>query len=180
MALSNTLKKLLLGRAFSTERGRIKMFEKMDWCLIPSKALAENFQNIAEKNGKKYLYNLGYEAGLSAANEMVKFMGLIPKGGWLTQKAIIAMLEFIGFGQVEFVLSKIEKNGHHHIIIHVKNNPVIEHAKKLYGSKSMVCQWFMGVYSAHGDFDLGIKNSYLKENSCFCKGSPFCEWETKW
>ncbi len=180
MAVADVLSKLLLGRAFATERGRIKLFGQMDWCMVPAKALAENFQNIAVKNGKDYLYKLGYEAGYSAAKEMVKFMGLKPKGGWVTQQAIIKLLDFIGFGQVEFVKADIKKDGHHHVILHIKNNPVIEHAKKLYGSKSMVCNWFMGVYAAHGQMELGVKNAHLKEIKCFCKGHKYCEWETKW
>lgn len=180
MVIADILSKLLLGRAFTTERGRIKLFGQMDWCLIPSKAIAENFQDIAKKMGKNYLYELGYEAGHSAAKEMIKFMGLKKMGGWVTQKAIIALLDFIGFGKVEFIKAEIETSGHHHVIIHVKDNPVIEHAKKMFGSKSMVCYWFMGVYSAHGYMELGIKNAKLKENKCFCKGAPYCEWETKW
>ncbi len=180
MALSITLTKLLLGRSFTTERGRIRLFERMDWCLIPAKALAENFQNIAEKNGKEYLYELGYQAGRSAAEEMVKFMGLIPKAGWSTQNAVIALLEFLGFGTVEFLTTDIKKSGHHHVILRVKDNPVIEHARTLYGSKSKVCYWFMGVYSAHGEMELGLKHARLKENVCYCKGAPYCKWETKW
>ena len=100
------------------------------------------------------------------------------RGGWATQKAVISLLEFIGFGQPEFVRSKIE-NGHHHIIVHVRDNPVIEHGARLFGRKSMVCKWFMGVYAAHGEMELGVKNVHLKETKCVRLGAPYCEWETK-
>ena len=106
--------------------------------------------------------------------------GLKPKAGWVTQKAIITMLEFIGFGRPEFVKAKIEKNGHHHIIFHVKDNPVIEHAKRMFGSKSLICNWFMGIYAAHGEMELGLKHAKVKENKCVCKGALYCEWESKW
>jgi len=179
MGLAVTLKKLLIGRAFTTERGRIKLFGQMDWVLFVARATALNFQSIAEKNGEEYLYQLGYEGGKDAAREMIKHMGIKPKGGWATQRAVLSMLDFIGFGRAEFVRSEIKPDGHHHIIIHVKDNPVIEHARNLFGSKSKVCNWYMGVYAAHGEMDLGIRNPRLKENRCLCKGDPYCEWESK-
>ncbi len=180
MGISITLKKLLIGRAFETERGRIKLFGKMDWTLIPSRALAKNLQSIAEKNGEEFLYKLGYEAGRDAADEMIRFMGLAAKSGWTAQNAILALLEFIGFGRTRFITSKIKKNGQHHFMFHVYDNPVIEQAKYLFGGKSKVCSWFMGVYAAHGEMEMGIKNAKITENKCVCKGAPYCEWETKW
>ena len=80
----------------------------------------------------------------------------------------------------EFVLAKIEKDGHHHVIFRVRDNPVVEHAVRMYGSRSKVCSWFMGIYAAHGEMELGLRNVRLKENRCVCRGSPHCEWETKW
>jgi hypothetical protein len=52
MVLSPILKKMLIGRAFSNEQGRIKLYGKMDWTMFPARALAMNFQTIAESNGK--------------------------------------------------------------------------------------------------------------------------------
>jgi hypothetical protein len=179
MELAVILKKLLWGNAFGTKRGRIKLFGRMDWTMFPSRALALNLQTIGEKLGEKFVYDLGYQAGRDAAKEMVKYMGLKPKGGWVTQKAVISMLDFIGFGKPDFILSKI-KSGHHHIVVHVRDNPVIEHGARLFGSKSMVCKWFMGVYAAHGEMELGLSHVKLKENKCVRLGAPYCEWETKW
>ena len=110
---------------------------------------------------------------------MVKYMGLKLQGGWVTQKAVIAMLDFIGFGKLEFVRANV-KDGHHHIIIHVTDNPVIEHGVRMFGDKSVACKWFMGVYAAHGEMELGLKHAKLKENRCIRLGAPYCEWETKW
>jgi len=151
----------------------------MGWTLFPSRALALNLQMIGEKLGENFVYKLGYEAGKDAAKEMVKYMGLKPKGGWITQKAIIAMLDFIGFGKVDFLKVKISKS-HHHIIVHVRDNPVIEHSVRMFGAKSVACKWFMGVYAAHGEAELGVKHVKLKENKCIRLGAPYCEWETKW
>ena len=106
MGLAWIFKKLLWGNAFAAERGRIKLFGRMDWTLFPSRALALNLQTIGEKLGEDFVYKLGYQAGKDAAKEMVKYMGLKPRGGWVTQKAVIAMLEFIGFGKPEFIKVK--------------------------------------------------------------------------
>ncbi len=177
--LSPILKKMLIGRAFSNEDGRIKLYGKMDWMMFPAKALAMNLQSIAEKNGKEYLRQLGREAGKNANEEILKCTGAKPKGGWATQKVFIALLDFIGFGQTVFTKTKQEKD-HHHFIMHLKNNPVIEHSIKLYGKKSMVCEWFMGVYEAHGELGLGLKKLHIVENHCIKDGFPQCEWESKW
>ena len=126
MGLAWIFKKLLWGNAFATEQGRIKLFGRMDWTLFPSRALALNLQTIRENLREDFVYQLGYQAGKDAAKKMVKYMGLKPRGGWVTQKAVIAMLDFIGFGKPEFVHVKVKKGGHHHIVVHVRDNPVIE------------------------------------------------------
>ncbi len=180
MAMATIFKKMLIGRAFTTENGRIKMFGYMDWIMNPALAFSKMLQSIGEKSGKDFLYKLGYDGGKDGAEEMIKYMQLKPRGGWITQKAIIEMLDFIGYGKVEFVNSKVEKNGRHHVTIHVKHNPVIEHASRLFGEKSLVCEWFMGAFAAHGEMELGIKNPKLVENKCVCKGAPYCEWESRW
>lgn len=180
MALSMMLKKMLIGRLFTTERSRIRLFGKMDWTLYPSRGFADILQNIGLKNGKEYLWKLGYNNGKMNAKEMTKAMGVKPKGGWLTQKAITDLLDFLGYGKLEFVHTKIEKNGNHHIIVHSTENPMIEHAAKIYGSKSLVCHFFMGLFTGHGEMELGVKNPHLKENTCICRGAKYCEWETKY
>jgi hypothetical protein len=178
--LSPILKKMLIGRAFSNEKGRITLYGKMDWMMFPARGLAMNFQSIAEKNGPEYLRKLGREAGRDAGIEIIKASGHQLKPGWTTQKIITALLDFIGFGILKFTKTDIGKDGHHHIKMHITHNPVIEHGARLYGKKSMVCEWFMGVYEAHGELELGIKNAKLKENHCLKDGFPQCEWESKW
>ena len=152
----------------------------MGWIMIPARALAKDIQMIGEKSGEDFLYRLGYEDGKEGAEELIKYMGLKPRAGWLTQKAIISLLDFLGYGKPEFIKVKAGKDGRHHIVIRVKDNPVVEQAAQLYGKRSKVCSWFMGIYAAHGEMELGLKNARLKENKCICRGAPFCEWETKW
>jgi hypothetical protein len=180
MVLSTVLKKMLIGRAFTNERGRIKLYGKMDWMLYPTRAFALNIQSIGEKEGKEYIRKLGWEAGHDAAKEILKCTGAKFKGGWASQKVIVALLDFIGFGQMEFTKTELKKDGHHHFIGHVSNNPAIEHGVRLFGKKSMICDYFMGVYEAHGELGLGLKNPHIVENHCIKDGFPDCEWETKW
>jgi predicted hydrocarbon binding protein len=180
MVLSNILKKMLIGRAFTNERGRILLYGRMDWTLLPSTVAADLFQYIGEKEGAEYLYKLGYKQGAEVADEIIKCSGLKVKGGWIVMNAVKALLEFIGFGEPDFVKTDLEKSGHHHLFINILNNPVAEHAKRKFGSKSLVCNWFAGVYSAHLEKELGSKNTHFKEVKCYCKGAPFCVFETKW
>jgi len=178
--LSGILKKLLFAGAFETHRGRITLFGRMDWIMLPSRALAKDIQMIGEKNGEDFLYRLGYEGAKEGAKELVKDMGLRPRSGWAAQKSVLKLLEFLGYGRPEFVRAKIEKDGHHHVVFRIRDNPVIEDAAQMFGPKSKVCSWFMGIYAAHGEMELGLKSVHLKENKCLCKGATHCEWETKW
>ncbi len=178
--LSGFLKKLLFGRAFTNERGRITLFGRMGWIMLPARALAKDIQMIGERTGEDFLYQLGYEGGKEGAKELINCMGVKFKGGWATQKAVLRLLEFIGYGRPKFVMMKVEKDGHHHLIFHVRDNPVVEQAARMYGAKSMVCAWFRGIYAAHGEMELGIRNVRMKENKCICRGATHCEWESKW
>jgi len=180
MVLAGIFKKLLFGRAFTTERGRITLFGRMDWIMLPSRALAKDIQMIGETNGEDFLYKLGYEGAREGAKELIKSMGLKPRSGWAAQKAVLSLLEFLGYGRSEFVVSRIAKDGHHRVVFRVWDNPVIEQAASLYGPRSKVCSWFMGIYAAHGEMELGLRNVRLKENKCLCRGATHCEWETKW
>lgn len=187
MALTVTLKKLLIGRAFTTERGRIRTFGKMDWTLEPSAGMAQLIQLPAEEVQKKFkenvedfLFNFGYNNGIIITEEISRSIGTTNKE--VTQKTINDLLEFIGVGQLEFIVSKIEKDGHHHVVIRTMNNPIIEAAKEMYGNKSMVCAFFRGMFSAYGEKQMNMKNVKLEEKTCMCKtkGIGYCEWDSKW
>ena len=179
MALVNALKKMLIGRAFATERGRIKLFGFMDWTLVPSWVFAEILQEIGEAKGKEYLYNLGRDQGTRVANEMLKHMGIMKKGSWAAAKAVIEVLEFVGFGRIQFLKTDKTSPDKYHFIIKVTDNPVAEHAKRLFGKKSMVCYWFMGVYAGHGEVELDLNDIKFNETNCICQGDSHCTWEAK-
>lgn len=180
MVVATILKKMLISRGFTTSKSRIKMFGKMDWTLYPSTGLAHIMQEVGEKMGPKELYRIGYEDGLMNGEEILKASGAKIKGGWLSLQIIIALMDFIGYGNIKFVKYDVKKDGHHHIIIHVFNNPIVEHAKEMYGKKSLVCHFVAGLFTGHGEIELGINHGHLKENMCICKGAPYCEFETKW
>ncbi|NOX72000.1 MAG: hypothetical protein GXO64_04900 [Candidatus Micrarchaeota archaeon] len=178
--ISTLLKKMIIARAFRTEKGRIRMFGKMDWTLYSSKALAHFFQVIGDKFGEDFLYDLSYRNGRGNAMEMIKAMNIKPKGGWATQTAIISLLDFLGYGKIKFVKTDIDKEGHHHFIIHSIENPIVEHAVRMYGKNSHACAYWMGLLAGHGELELGLKNARLKENKCIKDGSQYCEYESIW
>lgn len=180
MGLVGVLRDMLIGKAFSTEKGRIKMFGKMDWTLYPSKGLAHFFQVIGEKLGEEYLFDLSYKNGKFNGRVMVNAMSIKPMGGWMTQNAIINLLDFLGYGRLEFVVSKLKPDGHHHLVFHSTENPIVEHAVRMYGKKQMSCVYWRGLLSGHGEVELGGKNIRLKENKCLSGGSPRCIYESKW
>jgi predicted hydrocarbon binding protein len=181
MVLSKILKKMLIGRAFTNERGRILLFGKMSWTLAPSRAFAVHVQHLGKLVGEKELYNWGFEWCKDAGKEIVESMGMKLGSGWIAQNAVVGLLDFIGWGKVDWLKAEADsKTGHHHLVVKVYDNPALEWGMKLYGKKSMVCTFFRGCYAAHAECELGIKNSYVKENKCICHGSTYCEWESKW
>ncbi len=174
------LKKMLIGRAFSNEKGRIKLFGKMDWMLYPARAMAYTIHSIGERLGDDYVFALGYMAGYDAGKEITAATGIKLRGGWTSQKVVVSLLDFIGFGTVDIIKGKIiDSNGNHDIVLHVKDNPEIEHGIKLFGKKEHICTFFRGVYSAHLDLEMGTKKCKLKEVKCMRDGHPHCEWASK-
>jgi predicted hydrocarbon binding protein len=179
MGITSIFKKMLIGRAFTTEKGRIKMFGEMDWTLYPSRGLAHFFQTIGEKLGEDYLYNLSYKNGKFNGKDMVKAMKLKLEGGWITQKAITSLLDFLGYGKIEFIRLKTGPGNHHHFIIHSSENPIVEHAIKMYGKKEMACTYWRGLLAGHGEVELGIKGSNLMEKKCISEGAERCIFESR-
>ncbi len=179
MGIVKKFKDLLIGRAFTTEKGRIKMFGKMDWTLYPSRGLAHFFQTIGEKLGEEYLYELSYENGKFNGKDMVKSMKLEVKGGWMTQHAITSLLDFLGYGKIEFIKADIKPDGSHNIIMQTKENPIVEHAIRMFGKNEMACTYWRGLLAGHGEVELGLKKPELKETKCMSRGSPYCVLESR-
>jgi len=180
MEIASILKRMLMGRVFSTERGRIRLFGITDWTMQPAVSLAYVLQQVGEKDGEDFLFKLGYESGKLGAEEIIRATGIKIRRDMISTNLVIELLEFIGTGKMQILTSKIEKDGRHHVVIHVRDNPTTEHASRTYGEKSKVCAFFRGVYSAHGEMEFGAKNLRFKENRCICRGAPYCEWESRW
>lgn len=180
MGLAIPLKKMLIGRAFTTEKGRIITFGRISWILFPARAMSIMIQDIGSRYGENYLYKLGYITGNDFGNEISEALGLKLKAGKMVQQTILSLTDFTGFGVVKLVKFDIKRNGHHSIKLHIKDNPVVEHSKSLYGSKSMACAFFRGVFSAHTELETYAKKVKLVEKKCICSGAPFCEWESSW
>jgi predicted hydrocarbon binding protein len=180
MGLALTMKKMLLGRAFTTDKGRIVTFGRISWIMFPARAMAVMLQNMGKELGNEYLYKIGYMTGKDFGNEISEALGFSVKVGKVIQQAVLSLTEFTGFGVVKIVKWKVEKNGHHNITIHVNHNPVVEHSKNLYRSRSMACDFFRGVFSANTEVETYAKNVKFIEKKCVCKGGQFCEWESRW
>ena len=187
MALATPLKKMLIGRSFSTEKSRIKLFGKMDWTLEPSAGMSELIQLPAveyEKRrmgkGEEFLFRIGHENGIIIIDEIIKISG--SKSIESSRKILTGLLEFIGLGQFEIMSSEVKSDGHHRIVIKMFNNPIVEHSKRHYKDESMVCSFFMGIYSAFFESLFLARKVRFKEKKCICKDKSFkyCEWESRW
>lgn len=187
MGLATPLKKMLIGRSFSTEKSRIKLFGEMDWTLEPSAGMAQLIQLSAEEvqkrfkeKGEDFLFKFGYDNGVVITKEIRK--NISGKTEKVTNDIINDLLEFIGIGQLNIITQKVDKDGHHHIALQMMNNPIIEHSRKMYKEKSMVCSFFRGLFSAYIEIQLKAKKAKFVEKNCMCKskGINYCEWESRW
>ncbi len=177
MTLSSVFKKMLVGDVFTTERGRVKMFENMENTLFPSRALALNLQKICEKGGEKYLFDLGYNTTIVFDKELLKTLHLQLNGGDESLNKMKSVFDIMGWGIFEYVKKEYDKN-HHHFIVRLINNPISEHGKKMFGKKSKVCNFLLGMHSAHIKIFFGIDVKF-KETKCVTRGDQYCEFVSK-
>ena len=105
MGIASFLKKLLIVRAFTTEKGRIKLFGRTDWAMQPAISLAYVLQQVGVKNGEDFLFNIGYEGGKLGAKEIIKTTGLKFIVNGIQKNLITELLEFIGTGRMEIINS---------------------------------------------------------------------------
>jgi predicted hydrocarbon binding protein len=176
MALAPMLKKMLIGNAFMTDRGRVKMFENMEYTLFPSRALALNLQKVGKKGGEKYLFDLGYKTTTYFDKELMETIHLSGTGSETANK-IKPIFDILGWGTFEYVKKEYSKNNHH-FIVRLYNNPISDHAKRLFGNDSKVCSFLLGMQSAHTKIIFGVDVEY-KETKCVTKGDPYCEFVSK-
>ncbi|MFP4423759.1 MAG: hypothetical protein ACLFP2_00855 [Candidatus Woesearchaeota archaeon] len=172
---SDGAKSLIVRKLLTVANGRLTLFQKINYTVYPARAMAKTLQMIGEKNGKEFLFQLGFDAGNDAADELIENLKLDTKGGQKTYKLFQELLEVIGFGKFRFIKYK---PGSEKSILHVDNHPVLESAKEIYGTSSLVCNFYQGVYSAHAQKEFNIPNAHFEETQCICHGNQFCEWIT--
>ena len=177
MALAPMLKKMLMGNAFMTDKGRVKMFENMEYTLFPSRALAINLQKIGKKGGEKYLFDLGYKTTMQFDRELMDTIQLQSGIGNETANKIKPIFDILGWGTFEYVKKEYTK-GSHHFIVRLLNSPISDHAKRLFSRDSKVCSFLLGMHSAHTKIIFGVDAKY-KETKCITKGDQYCEFVSR-
>ncbi len=175
MTLSTYLKDLIVKKALKLDKGRVKMFHKIDYIMFPASGMSEMLQKIGEDKGEKYLFDLGYKAGTDGADEMLDVLGLVSKSIPQNLSIIFKMFETLGFGKMVFKIFQAKQG---RTLLNLTNNPVIDYAKIHFKNKSLVCAHYMGIFSVHGEKDLRITDCMFRETQCVCKGDDFCEWST--
>ena len=178
MTLSTILKKMLIGKAFSTERGRIRTFEKIDWVLYPSRGAAQILQEVGTAAGKNFLFDTGRESGASLMTDIMTVVSTDNADIKKSHESLVEFINFLGFGELQFL--DFDADGKRkRIHFRNANNPITEYGVKMYGSKSMACGFFHGLFTGFLEKELSIKNLRLTEIVCMRKGGNYCEWETK-
>lgn len=169
----NGLYNKILMRTIKIEHGKPVLLNKVDFVMFPARAMAKFVQKIGEDLGDDYIYKLGYDAGMMVGEEFVEKLGWIGLGVARKMGMIFKMFEVMGFGKVDI---KVWDTKNYRLLYRKTNHPVIEHATRLFGKKSKICMFYMGIEAAHWHNEMGVKNCKLSESKCLTKGSPYCEY----
>jgi predicted hydrocarbon binding protein len=148
----------------------------MEYTLFPSRALTLNLQKTGEKNGK-YLFDLGYKTTINFDTELMETLGIRPKAEDKSLEKAKPIFDIMGWGNFEYLKKEYTKSSHH-FIVRLSNNPISEYAKQIFGNKSKVCNFMLGMHSAHIKIFFDI-NVVFKEVKCVTKGDPYCEFVAK-
>ncbi|HDH91371.1 MAG TPA: hypothetical protein ENF38_00290 [Candidatus Aenigmarchaeota archaeon] len=170
MVLAEFLKKLIIGRAFKAEEGRVTLLGKYDVTLFESKSLAFIIQKTFEELGEKKAFDLWLKASEIAIKNAIKAFNLQPSSFALEK--IAPMMDFYGLGKFS-VESYSEKKGKKIYLLKIENSPLTEYAKQEWGPSSKVCKMIeanlvVALRKAYG------KKPKIKETSCYTKGAPYC------
>jgi predicted hydrocarbon binding protein len=174
MAIATFLKKLLLGRAFSAEEGRIVLFNTLEVSMIESKSLVFFLQKVFEKLGDKTAYEILKKSVeitmLTFKNTLkINFSKLL-----INPKNWLGFMDFYGWGKFELLNVSTQKNIEKYSI-KVSNSPFTQYAKQTFGKNSKVCK----LIEANLEVSFKILNEKAKsikveEKACYTKGSPYC------
>jgi predicted hydrocarbon binding protein len=160
-------KDLIAKKIFSVYNNRLRILDSIDITMYGAKAWTSTLQNLAIKKGINFLYESGYLMGEDAAKEFNSIIKV--KKVYLSKKLLQLenIIQICGFGIVRFLKEK--KN--YKII--VENNQIIEFANETYGKKSLVCDFYRGVYTAFLNIFEG-KKIKLKHTECITKKNKKC------
>ena len=178
MTLSTILKKMLIGKAFTTERGRIRTFNKLDWVLYPSRGAAQLLQEVGTAAGRDFLFDIGRESGASLMADIMAVISVDDSNLKTSHESLMEFINFLGFGELQFLAFEVDGK-RNRIGFRNINNPISEYEIKIYGNKSLACDFFHGLFTGFLERELSLKNLKLTESKCVRKGSSYCEWETK-
>jgi len=167
----NYLKKKMMKNLLKIEDGNVKFFGKIDYIMFPAVGMADFLQKINQDMGEDYLFDLGYEAGMSGASEMVEKLGLLNNSVFINKRVILSMFETLGFGKIDIKVIKPEQ-----CLITLVDNPVIDVGIKKHGKESRVCAHYRGIFSIHAEKELKVKGCKFSETQCRAHGDKMCEW----
>ncbi|MEM5843742.1 MAG: hypothetical protein QW841_00645, partial [Candidatus Aenigmatarchaeota archaeon] len=97
MGIAVMLKKLLLGRAFSAEEGRVTILGRYNVTLVESCGFAYLHQKIFEELGEKKAFKILMEATEIAIENATKAFGLSPSS--LNIEKLLPFADFYGLGK---------------------------------------------------------------------------------
>jgi|Deesub1362B_J571_1020462.scaffolds.fasta_scaffold07740_5 predicted hydrocarbon binding protein len=175
MAIADILKKLLLGRAFVAEDGRMTLLGRYDVCLYESAAFAYLVQMYCRWVGHKKALKIFKESGKIAIKKAQEAFGI--KLSISLLKNFHKFMEFYGWGKFEVISFKYGDK-EFDVKCKLSNSPIVENGKKLFGKNSNVCLLFIGNLSGVFSSLLG-KDVEFVETACYAKGAPYCVFESR-
>ncbi len=170
MGIAGILKKLLLGRAFAAENGRITILGSYNVSLLESHGFAVFLQKLYEELKEKKFYKILKEVTTISIKEIYQSLGVTPSVNELEKS--LPFMDIYGWGKIALV-NKGENKNSMFWLVKVTNSPITEYAKKMFGKKSEVCILYRSNFEAA--FELALKKPIkVEEIACFCKGAPAC------
>jgi predicted hydrocarbon binding protein len=169
MGITTILQKLLLGKAFTAENGRVTILGKVYITLIESSSFAYTIQKMFETLGDKKAFEIGLKSAEIAAEKFIRALGVKPS---LALEKLLPFTDFYGLGKLR-VIQKTENSKKVIYLIKVENSPIVEYAKEKFGKSSKVCK----VIEANITAALKIvykKIPMVEETACYTKGAPYC------
>ena len=170
MGIATILKKLLLGRAFSAEEGRITILGKYNVSLMESQGLATLLQLTHEALGEKKFFNIFVKATTISIDSVCRSLGISPSLQNL--KKFLPFMDIYGWGKFT-VIDRREDRNKLQFIIKLTNSPLTEYARKHFGKRSKVCIIFRSNLYAAFRY-ITKKPVKVEEINCYCKGAPAC------